>query len=241
MKAMILAAGLGTRLRPLTNNQPKALVKIKDKTLLKIAIENLIRNGFNNIIINVHHFAEQIITYIERNKFEANIEISNESDLLLDTGGGLKKTSWFFDDGKPFLVYNVDIISNLDLNNLYNQFINLDCVATLVVRERKSSRYLLFDDESLLCGWENVKDGSLVNTKPISKLKGLAFSGIHLLDPKIFSLMPAEKKFSIIDLYLKIMREHKIKGFLDTDSFWLDAGKLENLEAAESSYDKLIS
>jgi len=240
MKAMIFAAGLGTRLRPITNNLPKALVKINNKTLLEIAIENLVHNGFDEIIINVHHFAKQIINYIDKNNFEADIQISNESEFLMDTGGGLKKASWFFDDGTPFLLYNVDIMSNFDLNKFYNHSLKSDCIASLVIKNRKSGRYLLFNDDNLLCGWRNVITGQIVNSKQISNLNEFAFSGIHFVKPNIFSLMPDKEKFSMIDLYLQIMDTQNIAGYLDVDSFWLDVGKTKHIKTAESSYNKFI-
>ena len=236
MRAMILAAGLGTRLQPLTDNLPKALVKIRDKTLLQIAINNLVRNGFDKIIINVHHFAEQVINFIGQNNFGADISFSDERDKLLDTGGGLKKASYFFNDGKPFLLYNVDVISNLDLKTLYQANIKSNSIATLAVRKRESSRYLLFNSENILCGWKNTKTGELISSCNIDLLDEFAFSGIHIIDPKIFSLMPDDDVFSMIDLYLNIMRENKIIAHIDNDSFWLDVGKTESLKIAEENF-----
>ena len=236
MRAMILAAGLGTRLQPLTESLPKALVKIRDKTLLEIAINNLVKNGFDKIIINVHHFAEQVIDFIGQNKFDADITISDERDKLLDTGGGLKKASQFFNDGKPFLLYNVDIISNLNLKTFYQANIKSESIATLAIRKRESSRYLLFNSENILCGWKNTKTGELISTCNIKLLDEFAFSGIHMINPKIFSLMPDEDVFSMIDLYLDIMRDNKIIAHIDNDSFWLDVGNTESLRIAEENF-----
>ncbi len=236
MRAMILAAGLGTRLQPLTHNLPKALVKIRDKTLLEIAINNLVRNGFDKIIINVHHFAEQVINFIGQNNFDADITISDERDKLLDTGGGLKKASRFFKDGKPFLLYNVDIISNLNLQTLYQANKKSNSIATLIVRKRESSRYLLFNSGNILCGWKNIKTGELITSCNIDLLDEFAFNGIHIIDPKIFSLMPDDDVFSMIDLYLDIMRDNKIIAHIDNDSFWLDVGKPESLKIAEKNF-----
>lgn len=233
---MILAAGLGTRLQPLTDNLPKALVKIHDKTLLEIAINNLTKNGFDKIIINVHHFAEQVINFIEQNNFSAEITISDERGKLLDTGGGLKKASWFFNDSKPFLLYNVDIISNLNLQTLYEANIKSNSIATLTVRKRESSRYLLFNSGNILCGWKNTKTGELISSCNIDLLDEFAFSGIHIIDPKIFSLMPDADVFSMIDLYLDIMRDNKIIAHIDNDSFWLDVGNNESLKIAEENF-----
>jgi NDP-sugar pyrophosphorylase family protein len=236
MRAMLLAAGLGTRLKPFTDNLPKALVKIRDKTLLEIAINNLVRNGFDKIIINVHHFAEQVINVIKQNNFGANITISDERDKLLDTGGGLKKASRFFKDGKPFLLYNVDIISNLNLGTLYQANIKHNSIATLTVRRRESSRYLLFNSENILCGWKNKKTGELISSCSIDLLNEFAFSGIHIINPEIFSLMPDDDVFSMIDLYLDIMRDNKIIACIDNDSYWLDVGKVESLKIAEENF-----
>ena len=239
MRAMILVAGLGTRLQPLTDNLPKALVKIRDKTLLEIAINNLVRNGFDEIIINVHHFAEQVIDFIKQNDFGVDITISNESDKLLDTGGGLKKASQFFKDGKPFLLYNVDIISDLNLQSVYQANIKSNFIAALTVRKRESSRYLLFNSENILCGWKNTKTGELISSCNIELLEEFAFSGIHIINPEIFSLMPDVNVFSMIDLYLDIMRDNKIIAHIDNDSFWLDVGKTESLKIAEENYHLL--
>jgi NDP-sugar pyrophosphorylase family protein len=236
MRAMILAAGLGTRLHPLTENLPKALVKIRDKTLLEITINNLVKNGFDKIIINVHHFAEQVIDFIRQNNFGAYISISDERDKLLDTGGGLKKASWFFNDGKPFLLYNVDIISDLNLKTLNETNIKSDSIATLIVQKRESGRYLLFNSKNILCGWKNTKTGELISSCSIGLLEEFAFSGIHIINPKIFSLMPDNDVFSMIDLYLDIMKDNKILAFIDKDSFWLDVGKVESLKIAEENF-----
>lgn len=228
MKAMILAAGLGTRLKPLTDKIPKALVSVDGKPLLEHVIQKLKSHGFDEIIINVHHFAEQAIDYLEeQNNFGIKIEISDEREKLLDTGGGVKKASWFFDDGKPFLVHNVDIISDTDLTALYRQHLYSETIATLSVRERKSSRYLLFDDKYVLCGWKNITSGEtklprLAN----SSFKELAFSGIQILSPLILDLLPDKDVFSLIDLYLSIAANQKIMGMIDNSSHWIDAGKI---------------
>ena len=188
MRAMILAAGLGTRLQPLTDNIPKALVKLRNKTLLEIAINHLVRNGFDKIIINVHHFGDQVINFIEENIFDADISISDERDKLLNTGGGLKKASQFFKDEKPFLLYNVDIVTNLNLKTLYEANLKSNSIATLTVRKRESSRYLLFNSENILCGWKNTKTGELISSCSINLLNEFAFSGIHIINPKIYLL-----------------------------------------------------
>ncbi|MHB8905413.1 MAG: nucleotidyltransferase family protein [Melioribacteraceae bacterium] len=240
MRALILAAGLGTRLQPITDLKPKALVEINGITLLEFTIRRLIKSGFDHIIINVHHFADQIINFLnEKNNFGIEIEISDERDLLLDTGGGLKKASWFFDDGKPFLIHNVDIFSDIDLTQLYNFHLNLNSIATLAVQKRKSSRYFLFDEEKYLCGWENVRTNERkIARQPKGKLVQLAFSGIHMANPSIFKRMPPEKVFSIIDFYLSIASQNRISYFDHSNSLFIDLGKTENLAEAEKIINK---
>jgi N-acetyl-alpha-D-muramate 1-phosphate uridylyltransferase len=227
MKAMLLAAGLGTRLRPLTDEIPKALVEVNGITLLEHSVNHLKKYRVNQVIINVHHFAEQIIDYLGRkNNFGMEITISDESGELLDTGGGLKKAAWFFKDGLPFIVRNVDVLSDLDLNKLVLHHFQKKGLATLVVRERETSRYFLFNEKLQLCGWENTKTVETRITIPASTgLKQLAFSGIQIIDPKIFDLVTETGKFSLTEMYLRLSYEHKIFGFIDKDSFWLDAGK----------------
>lgn len=241
MRAMILAAGLGTRLKPLTNTIPKALVKIGSTTLLEICINNLKKQGISDIIINVHHFADQIKKFLKDNKnFEVNISISDETEKLLDTGGGLKNAAWFFDDGKPFLLHNVDVISNLNIKTLYDFHITSKSIATLAVRDRESGRYLLFNSENILCGWKNVKTNEVVSLANIGSLKEFAFSGIHIIDPKIFTFMPNDEIFSMIDLYLNIMKNNNVNAYIDNKSFWLDVGNPVNLKTAEANIDKFL-
>lgn len=230
MKAMIFAAGFGTRLRPITDKTPKPLVQIKGKTLLEITIQKLIENDFDEIIINVHHLADQIISFLNEKKFNARIEISDESKQLLDTGGGLKKASWFFDDGNPFLVYNVDIVSNLDLKKIYHTHQQNEVIATLVVSKRKTSRYFIFDEEGILSGWQNVKTNEQKITRNITSINKLAFSGIQVIDPELFKFFPEAEVFSIVDLYLTTSKLEKIKSYQHEDSHWYDVGNMEELE-----------
>jgi NDP-sugar pyrophosphorylase family protein len=231
---MILAACLGTRLKPLTDKTPKALIKIQGKTLLEIAINNLIKNRFNKIILNVHHQSKQIIQFLDKSKFDAEITISDETSRLLDTGGGLKKAKWFFEDDSPFLVYNVDIISNLDLKKLYDFHTTTKVIGTLVVKKRESGRYLLFNSENILCGWRNSKSGEKKLIRSDKLQYEFAFSGIQVLDPKIFSFMPDDDVFSLIDLYLRVGSRNNIIAFIDDESFWLDVGKPENLKTVDN-------
>jgi len=237
MKAMIFAAGLGTRLKPLTDTLPKALVPIAGKPLLEHIILKLKDAGFTEIIVNVHHFPDQIIDFLKANdNFGIRIEVSDERDYLLDTGGGIRKTTWFFDDGKPFLVHNVDILSNVDLTALYNQHLRTNSLATLVVSKRDTFRYLLFNDDLRLNGWINEKTGE---TKPLGVSKPemytkLAFSGIQVLSPQIFDLMKGlESKFPIMDFYLNNAANQVINGFVPINYKMLDVGKLNVLDEAE--------
>lgn len=226
-KAMILAAGLGTRLRPITDTIPKALVKVDGHTLLEGAIRHLADYGVKEIIINVHHFADQVLRYLDQNKnFGLNITISDEKDQLLDTGGGLKKTSWFFAGREPFFVRNVDIISDLDLNSMMEYHLQSYALATLAVRKRETSRYFIFNPDYRLCGWTNQKTGEkILSSESSGNFEMLAFSGIQVVSPEIFTLISEEGKFSLTTLYLRLAKDHLIKGFLDKGSVWRDVGK----------------
>ena len=234
MKALIFAAGLGTRLRPLTNDRPKALVEINGKTLLQITVEKLQSFGFQDIMVNVHHFADLMIETIEKNNgWGANITISDERNELLETGGGLKKAAWFFEDNQPFLVHNVDVIHDLDLNQFYDFHQKNNALATLAIRKRSTSRYLLFNNKKQLRGWQNIKTGEVkIAKRTQGQLWSYGFSGIHIIDPKIFSLLTEDGKFSIINPYLRIAKTHLIQGFDHSDSVWIDVGKHKSLERA---------
>lgn len=237
MKAMIFAAGLGTRLKPLTYKIPKALVPIAGKPLIEHIIMKLKNSGFNEIIVNVHHFPDQIIDFLKANNyFNIRIEVSDERHELLDTGGGIRKANWFFDDRKPFLVHNVDILSNIDLTALYNQHMINHSMATLVVSKRDTFRYLLFDENQKLAGWINEKTGeikpeNLIITQHYNKL---AFSGIQILSPNVFGKM--EKmgaKFPIMDFYLEHTTTETINCYIPDNYKMLDVGKLNILDEAE--------
>ncbi len=243
MKAMIFAAGKGTRLQPLTNHIPKALVKINNTPLLEILINKLKRNGFNDIIINIHHFAEQIIDFLNKNNnFDINITTSDESSLLLDTGGGLKKASWFFNDNQPFLVHNVDVLSDINLHGLIESHIQSQSLATLAVMPRETSRYFLFDKDNKLCGWQNLKNNTIIKSNNTSEeLIPLAFSGIHVINPSIFQYLDEDAVFSITNVYIRLAENHKIAAYNHSGSYWFDLGTIENIEKAEkniSSFNK---
>ena len=238
MKAFIPAAGLGTRLKPITDNIPKALIEINGIPLIEILIKHLMKAGIKEIIINVHHFSKKIISFLaSQNNYGITIEVSNESDKLLDTGGGLKKAAWFLSYGQPFLVHNVDILSDIDIVSLYRFHFRGDAIITLAVQKRESSRYLLFDDEKNLCGWKNNKTHETIMARsPKGGINEFAFSGIYIADPKIFYLMPDKNVFSIIDLFLAVARDHKITYFDHSGSLFIDLGKPENLAKAEELF-----
>jgi len=241
MRAMILAAGLGTRLKPLTDSIPKALIKIKGFTLLELQIRKLQSEGFNDIIINVHHFAEKIKQYLEQNNFfNCSITISDESEKLLETGGGLKKAAHFFSDGMPFLVYNVDILSDINLRELLNHHLASGSTATLAVKDRISARKFLFNKENILCGWmnENTKERYIVRDENNNPLP-YAFSGVQIIDPAIFRYFPKEDVFSLVDLYLSAAKKEKIKGYIHNKDSWLDLGKKESLKEAENLFENI--
>jgi NDP-sugar pyrophosphorylase family protein len=238
MKAMIFAAGLGTRLRPFTNDRPKALAEINGVTMLEIVIRRLQHFGFNEILVNVHHFAEKIREFLEARNFGMDIQISDESQQLLDTGGGLKKASWFFDDGSPFLVHNVDTLTNVNLLDFYEYHQQNRSLATLLVRHRPGSRFFLFDKTKRLWGWQNVETGAkIISDNAPAELEQIAFSCLHVIDPVIFDQMEEDGSFSIIDVYLRLAGHYQIFGFVDDESYWMDIGTPEKLKKAEKDFE----
>lgn len=247
MKAMILAAGLGTRLRPLTNDKPKALVEVGGRTLLEIALARLSSFEIREVIINVHHFADQIIDYLKAHQnFGMRIDISSE-DVLLDTGGGLKKAAYFFlqnsaSASEPFILHNVDVISTIDLRRM-TQFHSENCaLATLAVQERKSSRYLLFDEQLRLCGRRIGVDGKTEWARNSPQAQPLAFSGIHVISPRLFSLMTEQGVFSIITPYLRLAAAgEKILGLRSDQYQWRDLGRLDDVMQADQDARQLLS
>ena len=250
MKAMIFAAGLGTRLKPLTDTMPKALVPLAGKTLLQWQIEKLKAAGITDIVVNVHHFPDQIIDYLrENNNFGCNIQVSDERDMLLETGGGLRKAHPLLTSNlsplasSPILVCNVDILSNIDIPALLNAY-NPEEMGVVVVYPRDTQRYLLFDDNSRLRGWTNIATGEIRgplsdNRYPIANTRKLAFSGMQVLNPRIFEVMEkvvAEKgeKFSLIDLYLSIAEKEILRAFIPENYRMMDVGKINQLSEAEA-------
>ena len=235
MKAMILAAGLGTRLKPLTDSIPKAMVSLAGKPLIYHTINRLKSSGITQIIINVHHFAGSIMDYVESNNgFGLQIAFSRE-EALLDTGGGLKNASWFSNDDQPFILHNVDVLAGIDLSKMLNYHNERKSLATLAVRKRDTSRYFLFNQEKRLVGWQSLESGEKEIVTPISKEpEKLSFMGIHIISPDIFSFLPDKRIFSIVKAYLEMAKNgHSIYGYRNDNDFWMDLGKIEQLKSAE--------
>jgi NDP-sugar pyrophosphorylase family protein len=239
MKAMILAAGLGARLRPLTDQRPKALVEIAGRTLLEITLSRLRAFGIREVIINVHHLAPMIVGYLRTNhNFGMRIEVSRE-DALLDTGGGLKKAAWFFledssDFRKPFLVHNVDVLSTIDLARMAQFHIENNALATLAVRDRETFRYLLFDERLELCGRRHGREGNNECVRASPQAQALAFSGIHVVSPRLFAMMREEGAFPIINCYLRLAAQgERILAFRADEYYWRDLGRPEHVTQAE--------
>ena len=237
MKAMIFAAGLGTRLKPLTDTMPKALVPLADKPLLQWQVEKLRDAGITDIIVNVHHFPDQIIDTVRANNgWGCNITISDERDMLLDTGGGLKKAIRLLMDNEPILACNVDILSNIDLDAFLNSY-DPSTLGSLVVSDRQTQRYLCFDAQNTLCGWTNIKTGELKGKDG----RHLAFSGMQILSPEaqtLLRLMPRDK-FSLIDFYLHVMDKLPLQAYIPSDYQMMDVGKIDQIEEAERFAESL--
>jgi len=238
MKAMILAAGIGARLRPLTDNRPKALVEIAGHTLLEITISRLRAFGVREVIINVHHFADMIIEYLKsRHNFGLRIEVSRE-EVLLDTGGGLKKAAWFFLEGpdsseKPFVVHNVDIVSTFDLARMAQFHVENDALATLAVQDRETFRYLLFNDKLQLCGRRYGRDGRDELVRPSQQPQALAFSCIHVISPRLLPMMTEEGAFPIMACYMRLAAQgERILAFRGDEYYWRDLGRPEHVHLA---------
>ncbi|HVJ09047.1 MAG TPA: nucleotidyltransferase family protein [Acidisarcina sp.] len=246
MKAMILAAGLGTRLRPLTDSRPKALVEVAGRTMLEITLLRLREFGVREVIVNVHYFADMIVEYLEKNKnFGMRIEISRE-ETLLDTGGGLKRAAGFFledskDAGRPFLLHNVDVLSTIDLQRMTQFHKEADALATLAVQDRETSRYLLFDEQMRLCGRRSGRDGTTELVRRAQRTQARAFSGVHILSPRIFSRMD-EGIFSIISTYLHLAGEgEKILAFDANEYYWRDLGRPDSVLQAARDLQQIPS
>lgn len=240
MKAMILAAGLGTRLKPWTDHHPKALALVNGKSLLERNIVYLQQFGIKEVLVNVHHFADQIIATIEKNKgWGSAVAISDETDEVLETGGGLKKAAGYFQGESDFVMMNADILTQLDLGAMINRHQQLKPLATLAVSERNTSRYFLFDESGCLKGWRNVNTGE---EKPanistaIAGLRQMAFSGIHVIHTDLLKLMHREGKFSMVDVYLDLCANYQIKSYDHTGAVLVDVGKPESILKAEQIF-----
>ena len=237
MKAMVLAAGLGTRLRPLTNDRPKALVEVAGKTLLELTLTSLRSFGIHDVIINVHHFADMVVDYLRtRDNFGMKIAISRE-DVLLDTGGGLRKAGWFFlQDGaspEPFILHNVDVLSTIDLHRMVEFHKQQQALVTLAVQDRPTSRYLLFDSEAKLCGRRAGQDGKPELVRTAARFEALAFAGIHVISTRLLSMLSENGAFSIITSYLRLAAAgESICAFRADQYSWRDMGRLENIAKA---------
>jgi NDP-sugar pyrophosphorylase family protein len=238
MKAMILAAGLGTRLRPLTNHRPKALVELNGRTLLEITLRRLQTFGVCDVIINAHHFADMISEHLRANRnFGMRVQISRE-DELLDTGGGLKKAAWFFlQDAEPFVLHNVDVISSIDLQQMVKLHASQNALATLAVQKRETSRYLLFDKKLQLCGRQSGKEDRrlelAISPYDPTQLESFAFCGIHIISPRLLSKITEDGVFSIIQTYLRLAAEgERMVAFRADEYYWRDLGKPADLSQA---------
>ena len=239
---MVLAAGVGTRLRPLTDNRPKALVEVAGKTLLEITLSRLRAFGVREVIINVHHFADMILNYLKTNdNFGMHVEVSRE-EVLLDTGGGLKKAAPFFlQDAaradEPFILHNVDVISTVDLKRMSQFHAEKRALATLMVQDRETSRYLLFDEQLMLCGRRSGPDQKTELVRPSQHVQGLAFSGIHIISPRLLTMMTEEGAFSIITSYLRLVAQgERVLAFRADEYYWRDLGSPESVQQAAQDF-----
>ncbi|MGZ2368488.1 nucleotidyltransferase family protein [Ancylomarina sp. YFZ004] len=241
INAMIFAAGLGTRLQHYTKNCPKALVRLDGKPLLEHCILKLKAFGVDRIVINVHHYADQIEAFLaSKDNFGMDILISDERELLLDTGGAIKKAKSLFLPNAPILIYNVDILSSLNLEDLLTAHENKQALATLNLRDKNTNRHLCFNQDGLLCAWKNdaTLEVKIVNESHLNSI-AYSFSGIHIIDSKLLDLIEEEEVFSIIDLYLRLAKDYKIAGYHDRSDIWMDLGKPEELQKAEFLIKKL--
>lgn len=237
IQAMIFAAGLGTRFKPWTDHHPKALAVIKGKSLLQRNVEYLKQYGITDVVVNVHHFADQIVEAIEKNKgWGSHITISDETDVVLETGGGLKKAAPFL-TANTIVVINVDILTDLDLGRMIDFHHSHQPLSTIAITDRTTARYFLFDEENTLCGWRNTKTGEEKIARKAGQYFQKAFSGIHVLDKKILTTIRQQGKFSMVDAYLDLAATHTIKGFDHSGSRFIDVGKPDSVAAAEALFN----
>lgn len=235
---MIFAAGVGSRLKPFTDTKPKALIEVNGKPLLAHAIEYLIGYGITELVINIHHFGQQIVEFCNSNNFDVRITFSDETNELLNTGGGLKKASNFFSGTDPIIVLNADILTNVNIDKLRSEHVGAGNIATLVVRDRNSSRKLVFNDEKKLVAWKNLKTKEVINVKDINNsTTEYAFSGLQIISPKIFQHFPNQNSFSIIEFYLELAKYQNIGAYLHTGDYWFDVGTSEKLKIATDFFN----
>ncbi|TDH23365.1 nucleotidyltransferase family protein [Segetibacter sp. 3557_3] len=237
-KAMILAAGLGTRLKPWTDQHPKALAEVNGKSLLQLNIEYLQQFNITDVVVNVHHFADQIVEAIDKNRgWGSQVTISDETSAVLETGGGLVKAAPHFPGGASFVLMNVDILTDLDLSEMIDNHLEYLPLATLATTKRTTSRYLLFDKNNTLVGWKNVATGEIKGLPEATRVaQPQAFSGIHLIDPAIFTLIKREGKFSMVDVYLNLMHSNHIRSFDHSAGKFIDVGKPESIVQAQNLF-----
>ncbi|HEU5351428.1 MAG TPA: nucleotidyltransferase family protein [Terracidiphilus sp.] len=239
MRAMVLAAGLGTRLRPLTDDRPKALVEVAGRTMLEIALGQLQASGVREAVVNTHHYAEMVENFLRAHRnFGMQIEVSREA-VLLDTGGGLKKAAAFFleEPDEPFVLHNVDVISTIDLAEMARRHKVSGALATLAVKERESSRLLLFDEAGELCGKQAGRDGAMELVRPANKTHARAFCGIHVISPRIFEKLSEEGAFPIVPTYLRLAAQgERVVAFEAEPAYWRDLGKPSSVRHAENDF-----
>jgi MurNAc alpha-1-phosphate uridylyltransferase len=240
MNAMIFAAGLGSRLRPLTNEKPKALVKIAGTTMLEMTLLKMKKAGIRKVVVNVHHHREQILDFLANfHAPEMEILVSDEKDQLLDTGGGLLKARPIFDDGSAILLYNVDIVTTANLKAFIDFHENSKPLATLMVKKRETSRFLLFNKEMQLAGWRNVKTGEKIISRELPHYKEFGFQGIQIVGPDIFDFIEETGNFSIMKMYLRLSQSHILKGYESKNDVWFDIGTPKKLEETRQQVAQL--
>jgi N-acetyl-alpha-D-muramate 1-phosphate uridylyltransferase len=237
MKAMIFAAGLGTRFKPWTDSHPKALAIVNGKTLLQRNIEYLQQHGITDVVVNVHHFADQLIRAVQENAgWGSNVAISDETDAVLETGGGLLKARPLLEGDEPFITVNADILTDLNMASLLSFHREQKALISFAVSGRETSRYFLFNEQNRLCGWMNTKTGEQKIVVPGSNLRPLAYSCVVVFEPAVFPLIRRAGKFSLTDMYLDLAPDHKIMGWEHSGDRWIDVGKTESVAKAEALF-----
>lgn len=237
MNAMIFAAGLGTRLKPLTNNLPKALAPLNGEPLLWHAIKSMEQLAIDRVVVNIHHFSHLIKDYIASHQWDTEVIVSDESDLLLETGGGLLKAKDLFIPNQSILIQNVDVLTSTDIGSFIKKHEIDKSHATLMVKDRITSRYLVFDEQMNLCGWKNKNNNEEIAVRKVNNTSDFAFSGLHLIEPELLNEMGEVRPFSIIQAYLELAKHYKIKGYkVANNEAWFDVGTIEKLKEAELYY-----